>query len=356
MKDIRPSLQRGARFNGAREFCEMIPGAVSLWSRDRSVWLLNESAKRMINYSEADFVNRPSLWLERVHSDDREKYCKFVEELDKDQPPAPCDYRFFPRNALRPKWIREQSVVLGRDQNGAALDVISAFTDISDVKPSHGAVAKKDDRDSAKLLIHELHNCFHKISMELELAQMDLKRNFKSADFGNVMDSLNRSLLDLRAQVFNILEGRTSQDPLIILDDVMRKMRKELSRQRVKLRLVRQGPLPMVEGDEDQLRNAFEQVFEFCGAMLKHGGDLEIEAGPKEIGGQSYAEVKVTSCSSTSLELGEEAKASQPEGHRIGLGIMLAAEILERYRGQVSFQQRSNKQGQVTVLIKASER
>ena len=72
IKDIRPSLQRGARFNGAREFCEMIPGAVSLWSRDRSVWQLNESAKRMINYSEADFVNRPSLWLERVHSEDRE--------------------------------------------------------------------------------------------------------------------------------------------------------------------------------------------------------------------------------------------------------------------------------------------
>jgi hypothetical protein len=334
----------------------MIPGAVSLWSRDRSVWQLNESAKRMINYSEADFVNRPSLWLERVHSEDRENYCRFVGDLDKDQPPAPCDYRFFPRNALRPKWIREQSVVLGRDQNGAALNVISAFTDISDVKPSHDAVAKKDDRDSAKLLIHELHNCFHKISMELELAQMDLKRNFKSVDFGNVMDSLNHSLVDLRAQVFNILEGRTSQDPLIILDDVMRKMRKELSRQRVKLRLVRQGPLPMVEGDKDQLCNAFERIFEFCGAMLKHGGNLEIEAGPKEIGDQSYAEVKVTSSSSTSLELGEEAKACQPEGHRIGLGIMLAAEILERYRGQVSFQQRSNKQGQVTVLIKASER
>ena len=355
VKDIRPSLQPGARLNGAREFCEMIPGAVSLWNRERSVWLLNESAKRMINYSGADFVNRPSLWVERVHSYDRENYCRFVGNLDKDQPPAPCDYRFFPRNALRPKWIREQSVVLGRDQNGGALDVISAFTDISDVISSHGADAKKDDRDSARLLLHELHNCFHKISLELELAQMDLKRNFKSAEVGNVMESLNRSLLDLRTQVFNILEGRTSQDPLIILDDVMRKMRKELSRQRVKLRLVRQGPLPMVKGDEDQLRNAFERVFEFCGAMLKHGGNLEVEAGPKEIGGQSYAEVRVTSSSSTSLELDEEAKACQPEGHRIGLGIMLAAEIFERYRGQVSFQQRSNKQGQVTVLIKASQ-
>ena len=355
MKDIRPSLQPGARFNGAREFCEMIPGAVALWSRDRSFWLLNEFVKRMINYSEADFLNRRSLWVERIHSDDREKYCKFVKELDNDKPPSPCDYRFFPKNALRPKWIREQSVVLGRDQNGAALDVISAFTDISDVKSSHGAVAEKNNLDSARLLIHELHNCFHKISMELELAQMDLKRNFKSADLGNVMDSLNRSLLDLRGQVFNILEGRTSQDPLIILDDVMRKMRKELSRQRVKLRLVRQGPLPMVEGDEDQLRSAFEQVFGFCGAMLKHGGNLEVEAGPTEIGGQSYAEVKVTSSSSTSLETDEEAKACQPEGHRIGLGIMLAAEIFERYRGQVSFQQRSNKQGQVTVLIKASQ-
>ncbi len=352
-KNISPNSHRGAQFGSAREFCEMIPGAVSLWSRDRSVWLFNESAKRLFNYSDADFVNRLSLWVERIHPDDREKYCKSVQGLDKEKPLAPCDYRFLPRNAHKPKWIREHSVMLGRGQNGTAWLIMSAFTDISDLKPSHGAVAKKDHSDSAKLLIHEFRNCIHKISMELELAQMDLKRKSNSTEVENVVDSMSRSLADLRDQLFKIVEGRTSQDPLAILDDVVRKMRKELTRRRVKLRLVRQRPVPMVEGDKNQLRTAFERVFEFCGAKLKHGGNLAVEAGPKEIGGQAYAEVKLTSSSSASVELAEHEDASQPEGHRIGLGIMLAAEILRRYQGQVSFQQGSNNQGQVTVLIKA---
>jgi hypothetical protein len=247
-------------------------------------------------------------------------------------------------------------MVLGRGQNRAAWGFISAFTDISDIKGAGDVASKGEESESARRLLHELHNCFHKVSMQLELAQMDLNRRINSAELGDVIDSIKDSLVDLRHQVVEILEGRTSQDPLIILDNVMQRMRKELNRQRVKLRLVRHGPLPMVEADKDQLRNAFERVFEFCGELLKHGGNLEVETGPKKIEGQSYAEVKLTSLSSTSLELAEEAKGSQPEGHRVGLGIMLAAEILGRYRGQVSFQQRSSKEGHVTVLIKASEK
>jgi len=343
-------------FGGAREFCEMIPGAAFLWSRERSVWLLNESAKRLTNYSESDFVHRPSLWAERIHPDDREKYCEFVEALDKDKPPAPCDYRFFPRDAHRPIWIRVHSLVLGRGQNGAAWDIVSTFTDISDLKRAEGAGAKKNDGDSAKLPMHEFQNYIHKIALELELAQMDLKGKFNSAEVESVVESLSHSLSDLRDQVFKILEDRTSHDPLTILDDVMRKMRSELTRQRVKLRLVRQGPLPMVEGDTDQLRNAFERILESCGSMLKHGGDLRVEAGPKEIGGQAYAQVKVTGSSAATLEIDADKQASQPEGYRIGVGIMVAAEILRRYRGQVSFRQGSNNQSQVTVLIKASSK
>jgi hypothetical protein len=347
-------LSKGDPFDGARGFCEMIPGAVFLWTRERSVWLLNESAKRLTNYSEEDFVSSPSLWMERIHPDDREKYFEFVEGLDKDKRPGPCDYRFFPRNAHKPVWIREHSVVLGCSRDGTAWDIISVFTDISDLKRAHGADTQRNDTGSAKLSMHGLQNCIHKIALEIELAQMDLKRKFNSAEFENVIESMDHSLSDLREQVLKILENCTCHDPLTILDDVMRKMRSELTRQNVKLRVVRRGPLPMVGGDKEQLHNAFEEVFQFCSAMLKHGGDLKIQAGPKNIGSQAYAEVKVTSVASAAIEMGEEKRASQADGHRIGLGIRLAAEILGRYRGQVTFKQASVSRGQVTILIKAS--
>ncbi len=341
-KNMSADSDRQNQFDGARAFCEMIPGAVSLWSLDRSFCLLNESARRLINYSEADFLNRPSLWVERIHPDDRQKFCRSLEELINGKSVARCDYRFFARNANQPIWIRDHSV-LRQGQKRPAWEIISAYTDISDLKSTHSAEIKKDDiGDIATFLSHEFRNCIHKIAMELELSQMALKSKYNSTEFVSAMEAINHLLENLREQVVRVVEGRTSQDPLAILDDIVPKMRNELNRQRVNLRLVRRGPLPMVEGDEDQLRSAFEQVFEFCGAMLKHGGNLEVEAGPKEVGGEVYAEVKLTSSSSASIELG-------------GLGVVLAGEILARYRGRVSFQKESKNRGQVTVLIKASQ-
>ena len=49
----------------------------------------------------------------------------------------------------------------------------------------------------------------------------------------------------------------------------MQRMRKELHRQEVNLKLVRREPLPMVQGNKDQLCAAFEQVLGCCGSMLK---------------------------------------------------------------------------------------
>jgi hypothetical protein len=91
--------------------------------------------------------------------------------------------------------------------------------------------------------------------------------------------------------------------------------------------------------------------------MLKHGGNLEVEAGPKEVGGQLYAEVKVMSSSAASFELGDGGAFQSYVGvksHQIGLGIALAAEILGRYRGQVSFREEGKNRGEVTILIEAS--
>jgi hypothetical protein len=144
---------------------------------------------------------------------------------------------------------------------------------------------------------------------------------------------------------------------LTILDTIVNKMRKDLNRQRVNLRLVRREPLPMVQGDNEELHSAFERVFEFCGAMLKDGGNLDVEAGSKEMRGQVYAEVKLTTCSSAFIEPGRRKVVQshlEAERNRNELSIDLAREILSRYRGQVSFRKKSSDRGEVTILIKSS--
>lgn len=346
----------GGQSDEVRTFWETFPCAISLWSRKLSHRFLNGSAKRLINYSETDFLNRPSLWVDRIHPDDQQKFLLYQERLGKDKSPVHCDYRFFPRNGDRPIWVRDISAFCHND-NKTAWDILSLYIEISDLKVTKTAEFRENPlADAIKVLIHEFQNCIHKINMELDLAGLGLKGKFNYIDFVSTVDTMNRSLEDLRSQLVTIAEHHTSQNPSAILDTIVRKMRKDLNRQRVNVHVLRRGPLPLVQGDNRQLHSAIEQVFQFCGAMLKDGGSLEVESGPKEVDGQVYAEVKLTTHSLASMEADREKTLQSFVGikpDKNELSIDLAREILTRYRGQVSFRKKSNSQSQLTILIKS---
>jgi hypothetical protein len=60
--------------------------------------------------------------------------------------------------------------------------------------------------DTEKLLLHEFQNCVHKIHMELDLVEHGLVQEFKYADLISAVDSMNRSLEDLRVRLVKIEE------------------------------------------------------------------------------------------------------------------------------------------------------
>jgi hypothetical protein len=74
-------------------------------------------------------------------------------------------------------------------------------------------MAAKKNRlaDTGKLLIHEFRNCVHQINMELDLAERGLEEKFKYADFISAVDSMNRSLEDLRVRLVRMEEGRRGE-------------------------------------------------------------------------------------------------------------------------------------------------
>jgi hypothetical protein len=76
----------GGHFGEVRAFWETFPCAI--WRRGRSHCLLNSSAKRLINYSETDFLRRPSMWSERIHPDDQQKFLQSQERLAKSKSPV----------------------------------------------------------------------------------------------------------------------------------------------------------------------------------------------------------------------------------------------------------------------------
>jgi hypothetical protein len=68
------------------------------------------------------------------------------------------------------------------------------------------ATEKNRPADTGKLLIHEFQNCVHKINMELDLAERGLVEEFKYADLISAVDSMERSLEDLRVRLVGIRE------------------------------------------------------------------------------------------------------------------------------------------------------
>jgi hypothetical protein len=75
-------------------------------------------------------------------------------------------------------------------------------------------MAAKKNRlaNTGKLLIHEFRNCVHQINMELDLAERGLEENFKYADLISAVDSMNRSLEDLRVRLVRIGERRRGEN------------------------------------------------------------------------------------------------------------------------------------------------
>ena len=93
-----------------------------------------------------------------------------------------CDYRFFPLGEREPIWIRELAE-LAQNHKDNDREIISAYTEISDLKSTHGVEKKRTDTDEkAKVLMHDVQNVIHKFSMETELVLMDLKRKLDCHD------------------------------------------------------------------------------------------------------------------------------------------------------------------------------
>lgn len=343
------------RFDNESAFLEMIPCPAALWSRDRSFYLLNESAKSLIRFSEKDLLNRPSLWTERIHPADQQKFFRSQKELAKSESSASCDYRFFPKGATQPIWIRDFSV-FAKQEGIVPWDVISTYIEISDLK----AVGSAENDEGAtrtiiERLVHDLKNGLHTTTMGLELAQAGVNEHPDLSRLLVGMHSMRDSLQNLQDCILPVERSRGCRDPAALLDMVLREARREVEPHQINLQLVRREPLPMVRGDPERLRSALERVVRYCGYNVRDGGDLAVEAGPKKIGDDLYAEVKITP-SSASVEF-DERKEFQPyleiENERIELGMALAAQILRHYQGRVSVRRQSIRRGQVTILMKA---
>jgi signal transduction histidine kinase len=337
---------------------DALPVAIAVWHTDHSLQSINSHATRLTGFSDSDFIADLDLWIKQIHREDRGGFSASWREFHSGKREISCDYRFFPKGSRTSTWLREFSV-LSRNQSHGPAYVISTYIEITDLKESHqereAELSEATRVDILKSLFHDVQNCIQVVRMEIELTEFGFQKEMEAAKLAKTLSSVDRLLKELRDYLGPNGTRMTIEDLEVILKSILRRVQQQFNRKKVNLRLVRRGPMPPVEVDKKQVRGALEGVLEFCGLLLKEGGDINIEAGQVDVKGQAYAELKVTTTSAGSVGLADSEAfraAIRVGDNQVGIGIDLARQILQRYQGDVFFHKESAREGHVIIQMK----
>lgn len=338
---------------------DLLPCAVAFWNFGTRSCVLNNAATKLTGFSGNDLRQNPSLWINRIHPQDRNLFLAASKRLRAGEKMVSCDYRFLPKTERKEIWLRDLSVSY-RGRNGDVEGVASTYTDISDLRSATSKKARAEAKAKNIVeiidgLVHDVQNSLQIITIGLDLLRVGQVEPQEHKALVNGIERAKKSIQDLNEYFFPPETQLSTQDPAIILEDLVRHMQDELSSKGIHLRILRKDPLPMVRVDLRQFRNALGRVLEFSRALVCKGGEVEVQAGLREIDDQSYVELQVASSSATSLEV-EEKDVFRPflrvNNYQVGLGIALAEQVLRRHQGKISFQKEKPNRGLFTILLK----
>src|SRR5207244_5586326 len=81
----------------------------ALWSRDRRFCVFNDAFRQLLGFCEHDLGQATSMWMDRIHPQDRERVATAWNKLQNGGPKISCGYRFLPKHRTQEIQLRELS-------------------------------------------------------------------------------------------------------------------------------------------------------------------------------------------------------------------------------------------------------
>jgi PAS domain-containing protein len=342
----------------AQSILELSPGAIAVWSADRSNCILNHAARQMTGFTERDFRENRTLWIGRVHPDDQQSFLRFWSELERTEKKLICDYRFLQNGRKKEIRLRDNSGSL-KNADGQIEIIISSYMDISDLTGDKDARAKEGAEQSADLirpLLHEIQNSVHVMRMGIELMSMDKTNAFGLQGLLRGIESLDKLSKDLSEYCFPTQAQLSAAQAEMPFKEVMSCVQTELQRHGLNARLLDRSGLPVIQIDLLHFLRALKHLVKFCQVLLPPCAELKVEAGQSSIGGQAYLAFKLDNAVAASIDL-DEKEAFHPflriNGVYLGLGMAIARQILRCLGGDLLFQKETTHRYLLTLLLKA---
>ena len=361
----KPSLktagETGAEFHNNRKAFQTsfatilnhLPLPAALWSRDRRCYVFNDLTRQLVGFSEHDLDQKDSLWLDRIHPQDRDDFVASWNKLQNDETKISCHYRFFPKHKAQEIQLNEIS--FWYHPREISVPVIWSFYAEEAAHKHKDFGETRNFRELLMGLTHEIGNNLQAIRGELDLLTLSGALPEQSSKTvvrgvqqihkltGEIAEYLSPPPLQLR-----------SEDVALVLAEVIRVSEKELAKHRIRLTVMLREPLPNLRLDW-QFRSALKRVIEFSCVLLPQGGELQIEAGLHWVEHDRYVELKLINASPTQLKV-EGNDVFRPflkvNDCRVGLSMAVARQVLRRHFGKIAFRQEHRNRGVFSILIK----
>lgn len=331
---------------------EFLPSPAALWSLDRHSCFFNDDARELLGFCEHDFKQDAALWLERIYPEDRKEFLRAWKSLQAGDTRVSSRYRFQPKNRTQVLCLREVSFLYG----GSGAKKPNVWTVYLEEVASESLFQGAGQvRNFVRGLTHEMGNNLQAIRGELDILR------FSQAIPNDSAETIYRGINQVRRLVHEIeeylfpssVEPKT-EDPASVLAEVIQSREKEMAAHGIRTGMKLKQSLPKVPLDL-QFGRALTNVIDFSRALLSKGGELNIEAGVCRQDGENYIELNIVSSSETSLQV-EEGDVFRPfanvNGHRAGLSMAVAQQILRRHFGKIVFRKEQSNRGVFSLLIR----
>jgi signal transduction histidine kinase len=331
---------------------EFVPYPAALWSLDRHSCFFNDDARELLGFCEHDFNQDAALWLERIHPDDRKEFLRAWQSLQAGETRVSSRYRFQPKNRSQVLWLREASFLYA--SSGA--EKPNVWTVYLEELASESLFRGTGQvRNFVRGLTHEMGNNLQAIRGELDILRFSHAIPKDSAEtIYRGINQVRRLVHEIEEYLFPSSVEPKTEDPASVLAQVIQSREKEMAAHGIRTGMKFKQSLPKVPLDL-QFGRALTNVIDFSQALLSKGGELNIEAGVCRQNGENYIELNIVSSSDTSLQV-EEGDVFRPfanvNGHRAGLSMAVAQQILKRHFGKIVFRKEQSNRGVFSLLIR----